>query len=452
MASLIRVSPESYCPFVIWGDDAPTSRRVGRNVRELAFYSPFSEGDADFKRVPMAVLQNGEAMAKHTEHVVKQTIVWSCNAAMRNRHPHSGPYETQALQKTLQTLSGQPIRADGVTLTFAGFTGDWAFVAADFDMEWHYNTEQVCHMCKAAKHGAVLNLSDASENAAWNKPENARSLADYITSLISRGRQPEHWNPLTSLCGFHTHGFFEDQLHCDCLGIRQHCNGSSLVSLCFEGTWGDMSASGTWSDKLDSVLATAHVAFSVWCTRNQITTSHPVFNCLNLHMHKASDYAQLKSKGHNSAMITKWLLTVCEDAVDVSKPESGLRFSLMWGLNALWDIPHDCRPRFVYSDAEAVQLETARKVALMSLYGLHKFYAMKGEHLFNIVPKFHQVDHMCRRQIRSKLACSLWWCFASESAIGSVARTAGKTHGASTNRRAVQRWITFFWGSFINSD
>ncbi len=48
LKSKIQSAPTEYCPCVIWGNDAPTSRRVGRNFRCISHYCPLvCEGEAD---------------------------------------------------------------------------------------------------------------------------------------------------------------------------------------------------------------------------------------------------------------------------------------------------------------------------------------------------------------------------------------------------------------------
>ncbi len=316
-------------------------------------------------------------------------------------------------------------------------------------MEWHYGVEECCTTCKATKHGTTLNMADARDCAPWNKPENMRTLDDYVVSLQRRFPDPAHWNPLTQIIGFNIQGFFEDQLRCDCLGVRQHANASCLLTLAKHEKWGPLPLRGDWGYKLDTVLSEAYNDFSRWCLTNGEENTQQVFKCLNLSMHKRSDFPILKSKGRNSVVVTKWLMKVAEGCQDSRDVVSMFRYSLLWGLDMLWNIPHDCRPRFVLTEEELEQLAIARKSALLSFYALHHIFSTKGESLFNITFKFHQCDHMRRRQIRSKLACWLFRCFASEHSIGSVARVAGATHGASTNRRAVQRFICLFWGTKV---
>lgn len=303
-------------------------------------------------------------------------------------------------------------------------------------------------MCKAKKHGTAVNMADATEEAAWQKPENTRSLQDYIDSLERRFPSSESWNPLTKICGFHTHSFFEDQLHCDCLGVRAHSNGSTLLLLVKDGVWGELPSTGSWDEKLDVVLAQAYNHFGKWCLDHNEQNTQSIFRCLSLSMHKMGDYPLLKAKGHNSIVISKWLLDIVSSRVD-GTPESFYLHGLLWGLDQLWNIPHDVRPRFIYTDGEVEQLRVARKIALLSFYALHERYSDTRTPLFNLIPKFHQFEHLQRRQIRSKIACWVFWCFSSEHAIGTMAKMCANTHGASTNSRSIQRWVVYFWATRV---
>ena len=51
LAEQIRSCPAAHCPVLLHQDDAPVSRRVGRNFRAINMISPFAAGDAHLMAV-----------------------------------------------------------------------------------------------------------------------------------------------------------------------------------------------------------------------------------------------------------------------------------------------------------------------------------------------------------------------------------------------------------------
>ena len=443
----ILANPRGHVPFVLHGDDAPCSRRVGRNINLLSMHCPLGRGHStDSRKILLSVLPNDDPMSKMMHKQAKRAIVWSLNAASKNQHPADWIFDSEP-PKFVADNFNQTLCPTGPKLTFIGDVGDWDWFAKDFELEWHFNKEEVCAICHAKKHGLTCNMANASPTADWLL--HSRSLQDYLDTLIRRDPTGSQWNPLVFVRGFHTHSFFEDQLHADCLGIRQHANGSCLLTLCEEGVWGDLSApTGSWDDKLDFVLQKAYDEFNAWCAGAKLEQSQPKFRALTLSLHKKSDFPILKSKGKNSVVLTRWLMQETQRSVDAGAPDASLRFSMLWGLNELFLIPEAMRPRFIFTDEELLRIESARKALLMGFHELHKRAALRGQNLFNVTPKFHAVDHMVRRGLRTRVSWHLFWCFASEDAIGSVAKVCAKTHGATTSHRVLQRWLVFFWSTF----
>jgi hypothetical protein len=137
-------------------------------------------------------------------------------------------------------------------------------------------------------------------------------------------------------------------LHCDALGIRQHANASSLVTLIEDGCFGLMEPRGPWDERLNIVLTRVFTERNAWAAQHHEELTQPRFKALTCSMSKRNDFPCLKPKGHNPIVISKWFLSKAENAVDVARPETIQRHCLLWGLCELWRIPHDIRPRFVF--------------------------------------------------------------------------------------------------------
>ena len=107
-------------------DDAPVSRRVGRNIRAISLYSPLcTEKQVLESRITMCILQNDSVTQKVTECNAKKAIAWSCTHGAANKHPGDGPFGP--LNKKRRLLAHTPITSDNTHMQFSGTTGDLAF-------------------------------------------------------------------------------------------------------------------------------------------------------------------------------------------------------------------------------------------------------------------------------------------------------------------------------------
>ena len=126
-------------------------------------------------------------------------------------------------------------------------------------------------------------------------------------------------------------------------------------------------------------------------------------------------------------------------------PTIELWLALTSGLHGIWSVAHDIRPRWEFTAAETQHLEFHRATALMSFYMLHVDAASKGIKRYNLIPKYYQVDEMCRRAIRTSVSHALSWCFRAEDQMGALAKIMYKVHGSTSSKRTIQRWLIQFW-------
>ena len=145
--------------------------------------------------------------------------------------------------------------------------------------------------------------------------------------------------------------------------------------------------------------------------------------------------------------MSEWLLHKC-DALYRANPtwRAQQRFALFWGLHGIWDVAHRVRPRFELTDSEAAELEQKRLCGLMAFYSLNLDSSTTTTRPgYNIIPKFNFVDMMARRAVRMKVSHHLFWTFRTEHHMGHIAKIMNKTHGASSKKRVIERWLVSFW-------
>ena len=302
-------------------------------------------------------------------------------------------------------------------------------------------------ICKATKFGVDNNFANALPDADWTRTN--RSLADYVDHMVGANQD---FDGLTGIPGWHTHNLFEDVVHADCLGVRQYACGPVLLILAERGIFGPLPTSGSWDARLDVALNKAWIQFNNYLKSQHQTCSQSRFRCLQLSMHKKSDFPCLKSKAKNCVLVSTWLLHVVQGlvssaAVAVIPADHILKhiYSMLWGMVSFSDMMHSIRPRFKLTEIEIARIETYREAYLGSFYMLHVSFARNDRALFNPTFKFHQLDHLFRRAIRTGIAPFFFWTFSSEDAMGKFASLSSACHGATVNSVAVSKWLVYFW-------
>ena len=131
--------PWCHCPYLVFGDDAQTSKRVGNNVKILVWYSTMSiERKTELRLLPIYMTPTTEKNRAAVERRLSQQAVWSFTAASRNIHPSSPAAEDEGpLSKGRLAKSGKPICGGDIPtyLTFSGAAGDWKWQKEECPLE-----------------------------------------------------------------------------------------------------------------------------------------------------------------------------------------------------------------------------------------------------------------------------------------------------------------------------
>ena len=307
-------------------------------------------------------------------------------------------------------------------------------------MVQHYGAPWLCEECWASRVGD-LSYANALANAPWcNAP---RACAEVIAEIMEKDKE----FPLLQL-GWHNTSDFEDFLHDDLLGLRQHMNGGVLHELCREQAFGAFDECTTWRERLDSQLREAFRFFSTWTSFNGLSHSQPPFNSWNLSMKKMTSEPVLKSKAKNGQVVSAWLTV--EAAWYVDTTYNRVRASVMKAFDEVYSIVVATKyPNWRLSESQASDLEQCRMRMLLGYHFLAKKHAENASAHFSLVPKFHKVDHLLRRAIRTRVSPSLWWTFSLESHMGIMARMVHKLHASSSSRRGIERWLLYFFSTTL---
>ena len=272
-------------------------------------------------------------------------------------------------------------------------------------------------------------------------------MAEFLASL-----EPDEPIPvLLGIPGASIHNLMEDFMHDGPLGIIQDVNGSLLFELASEGAFGLAPDAGGWIAKLDFQLYDGFRMFEDWMRAEGKRCSQNPFRVLNLEMVKKTDWPCLKGKAKNSMVVLEWLATV--SALFVGTAHCNMRNDVAQAFNNICKLVEQTKfPRWQLSESQLRSMEINRQMALLGLHALCKACGRMDVYRFRLRPKFHRFDHGLRRCVRTRVSPSVNWSFSPEDMMGLCARMCNKIHGSSISKRAVQRWMLFFFCELEDSD
>lgn len=304
-------------------------------------------------------------------------------------------------------------------------------------MPQHYAAASICEDCLCTRSGP-LRFSDARPDAPW--AATVRTCAEVIHAINDR----EIEFPLTMIPGWHNQSQFEDFLHDDLLGVRLYGAGATLVELCRQGEFDSFDHLTMWRDKVDAQLMVAFGRFCEWAGARGESHSQARFTSLSLTMKVKHDGGVLKAKGKNCQVVSAWLRDICVHRQDDTY---GRIRSMMWdGFAESYEILRATKfPNWRLTSAQADSLEAARSKTLQAMNWLQHQNAIKGINAYRCTPKFHKLDKLLRRAVRTRTSPTLFWTFVQESQMGQTSRVVHKLHGASSSRRGVERWLLYFF-------
>ena len=110
--ALIQSKPRQCCPWLLYGDDAQTSKRVGRTCGVLLWFSPLSEIRGMDGMVPLCVVDNDEPTIQAINNELYRGVVWSFRHAALNINPVNFVDRSLPLPKDMELLAGKSLTKD----------------------------------------------------------------------------------------------------------------------------------------------------------------------------------------------------------------------------------------------------------------------------------------------------------------------------------------------------
>ena len=426
-------------PYLLHGDDAPMGKG-GRSLRVLQWSSPATHNRRTLmKKLVLAMNLCKMPFARHHEKTIDEVIAWSFTLATKGRWPtcdHLG----NTLTKHRAREAGGPLNPHGIIPVYAGTIGDWKFFAETFSLRHTWATEAVCSICEAHKGPGPKCLGNALDDAGWTLTQ--RTQAEYMGQQVAA----ESLSPFCLIPGWHIFNMMEDALHDDYLGVRPSLVGSAMLELAHLGIWGAAPAGREpWKTTLDRQLSVAWDSFNHWLHAKNCNCNISPFKHNTISMQTLDNWPELKAKGAACGLVCAWLAPVAEAAaVDNPLPEHSFRAMALTGFDNL-STAYRMKDRSGGMTTAAAQfMEESRRKALLGFHACSKISAEAHRFRYRLTPKFHKLDHLLRRAVRTRLSPSLFWSFADEDMMKWMVQNAGKCHGLGIMQTPLRKWLVFF--------
>lgn len=426
----VESDPEKVLPLRIWADDVAFGKS-GRCLRAVCWCGAVADTQSRRRHLLIFGL-DPKLFSLEAQDILWQVVAWSLTQMAIGHYPSSDHRGRDWDDPRRLQLADQPLADNGYIAVYTQTGADWKYLIELFKLPWSWETIEVCRFCRASRRG-LLNYADTREDAAWT--ETSRTDTDYMLAV---GEPPG----LCQTVGWTMGSIYDDLQHDDLLGVRLSLCGAGLAMFARECVWRpDLGNRGSWKERLDRQLKHGYQRFQEYCRANGLQHSATEFNHLSLSLHKKTDWAVLKSKAHNCAVISQWL---CQEAM--LQTHRGERWDVLaTTLHGFAEIfRHCCLAVVRFSDAEVAAFSTARKQAMEGFHWLALDASNIPTFLFKVTPKLHKMDHSLRRSIATRLNPGTHWAMSSEDWIGYMSHLGNSCHSRTMHQRLVQRWLVSY--------
>ena len=338
-------------------------------------------------------------------------------------------HDGEPLDPARQALGGQPI-AGKFRFLMTCCCGDWEFLRDVFQLEEHYNTDEVCFICKAVKSATLFTAWNYRLDAPW-----CQTIRDPVEWLLDKAAVAMCKIPGISLLTIEM-----DLMHTLALGILAWLCGAVLFELVHvDRRWAAADPlQGGWEHRFAKQLRVAFHEFDAWMKSQRCTHSHPCFTVRSLGMTALRSPPEMKGKAANMLHVARWMRVICQEYVGFQHAD--VRANCLWGFLGCVDILK-AAPTLL-TETHAIELETCRSAALLSYGWLSGQCGTLYTPLYLTKPKHHLFDHLCRRACVRRHNPMRWWCFMDEDFVGSVAAMARTLHGGrSLESKFASKWL-----------
>ena len=398
----ISERPTDHVPLRLHGYDVPMGKKMCLLV--ILFYAVLTSHLGEGSRMLIAALPLTHITAGGL-HMVYNVIRWSLDCLQQNTWP-STAHDGSGLSSERASKSGQPICGSNVCI-LAEIVGDWKWVWETLALKWYWQSQLCCHWCRAELSGMMC-----YGNFRHNAPHRStrRTHREYLETFASPAQVP----PLMMILGMMLERVMHDFMHMVALGVAQQLVGSLVIELCGEGYFGSVRG-GKYLHRLRRQLRQAWLSFKGWAELHGISHSQYCFTPGMFSVKSGQSYPTFKGKAANTMRVVSWLAHAV-----VARHANDLRSVVARELDKLWQLCHKHSSWFTTTEAKAFHKHVRRFLLAYNVLS-HRAY-IRGEHLWALRPKFHQLDHLGYETLRTLRNPGSHWTFADESYIGKIAR------------------------------
>ena len=157
-----------------------------------------------------------------------KVLQWSLDALSLGKHPthdHEGVAFSPMHHPHMYAVRDKLLTDEGLVGCFSEMRGDWKYLHESLMLLEYYNTNYVCHLCRAHSHIGRNLWTDFSQQANHRRTlaTNTQWMRMMLGALIV--------SPLLLIPGFHCWRVFFDIMHTADLGIFQWIVPSTLWEL-----------------------------------------------------------------------------------------------------------------------------------------------------------------------------------------------------------------------------
>ena len=224
----VETNPSMFSPLRLWADEVALNKERNRTLT-IALWGCSCPDDSlrvQQRRFLGWVLRKETSMKHKSNSICWQIFTWSINVLADGRWPELDPFGEPWPRNSFRAhMSGQALVPGGHRAIFVHWCSDWDFIVNELGIPWHWDAEQICHLCTASKSSTPCNYHNAAIDAGWTLQR--RTNEEFVDAIT----QPQC--ALLDLHSFHQLSIYADAAHSDLQGLRQHFVGSTILCLCY---------------------------------------------------------------------------------------------------------------------------------------------------------------------------------------------------------------------------
>ena len=415
----------------IFGDDGVASRH--RSFHAIHWSSDFP-GKPFNSQIPFYNIDKDQLVPGKTEPQLQQVLVWSLQALLHGRHPHTDHLGMAWKDPYFAAIAGQPL-AGPYRAALVGVLADmkWQFEHfrwVAFDPSCSHVGNHPCWLCTIQRE----HLADFSFDAP------SRNHGLYMGSAAAAA------SPLSSIPGFHMSQVWVEPMHAGGLGVASHICGNILVELSGLQVFAPK-AQGEWKLELDHQLQHAHVKFVAWAKANFIQQSQNKFSANMVDMHvKSKSWPMLKAKAANCFCVLQFLVDVLAPRKEMSE-QAMLQYLTARGCDTFFRVWRQAEDPDWLNPEELAKFKQAGEELFICYNRLSSLAAAGHRARWPVKPKLHALIHLYRDILATSRNGASRWSFADEDQMGRQGKLAAKTNINAQSSAVLFRWLIAFFDS-----